>query len=128
MSGSEGSARLYLANRLPLLHPEEQVFKAMLDGWRHQEPGAPVPLEQPGRAGRGDVALYRLDAGQGSAHLGRGDRGGRMVGEVPLDFVERGGAAQVCDSAQHRAGPRASVRRSPGRAPVRSSRSQCRRR
>ncbi|MWA09137.1 tyrosine-type recombinase/integrase [Streptomyces sp. BA2] len=37
MSGSEGSARLYLASGVPLLHPEEQVFTAMLDGWRHQQ-------------------------------------------------------------------------------------------
>ncbi|WP_413812707.1 hypothetical protein [Streptomyces sp. OE57] len=28
-----------------------------------------------------------------------------MVGEVLLHFVERGGAAQVGDPAQHRAGP-----------------------
>ncbi|MCI2424368.1 site-specific integrase [Saccharopolyspora sp. K220] len=32
-----GVARLYLADGVPLLHPEEQVFAAMLDGWRNQQ-------------------------------------------------------------------------------------------
>lgn len=31
-----GSAGLYLAAGVPLLHPEEQVVAAMLDGWRNQ--------------------------------------------------------------------------------------------
>ncbi|OXM60473.1 integrase [Amycolatopsis vastitatis] len=31
-----GSAGLHLATGVPLLHPEEQVFAAMLDGWRNQ--------------------------------------------------------------------------------------------
>jgi integrase/recombinase XerC len=29
-------ARLHLADGVPLLRPEEQVFSAMLDGWRNQ--------------------------------------------------------------------------------------------
>ena len=32
-----GAARLHLADGLPLLRPEEQVFEAMLDGWRNQQ-------------------------------------------------------------------------------------------
>lgn len=41
MSGSSGAAPgaagLHLAGGLPLLRPEEQVFSAMLDGWRNQQ-------------------------------------------------------------------------------------------
>ena len=33
-----GVARLHLADGMPLLRPEEQVFSAMLDGWRNQLP------------------------------------------------------------------------------------------
>ena len=32
-----GVARLHLADGVPLLRPEEQVFSAMLDGWRNQQ-------------------------------------------------------------------------------------------
>jgi len=32
----EGSARLVLAEGVPLLHPETQLFEAMLQGWRNQ--------------------------------------------------------------------------------------------
>ncbi|MER8161024.1 hypothetical protein [Streptomyces sp. NPDC094472] len=32
-----GTARLHLADGVPLLRPEEQVFEAMLDGWRRGE-------------------------------------------------------------------------------------------
>jgi hypothetical protein len=32
-----GSARLQLAAGVPLLRPEEQVFEAMLTGWRNQQ-------------------------------------------------------------------------------------------
>ncbi|MER6173603.1 hypothetical protein [Streptosporangium sp. NPDC001681] len=32
-----GSARLHLVGGVPLLRPEEQVFAAMLDGWRNQQ-------------------------------------------------------------------------------------------
>ncbi|MFG1879517.1 tyrosine-type recombinase/integrase [Sphaerisporangium sp. NPDC049003] len=32
-----GSARLLLAEGVPLLRPEEQIFGAMLDGWRNQQ-------------------------------------------------------------------------------------------
>jgi integrase/recombinase XerC len=32
-----GVARLYLADGVPLLRPEEQVFNAMLDGCRNQQ-------------------------------------------------------------------------------------------
>ncbi|MFF3578589.1 hypothetical protein [Streptomyces mirabilis] len=41
-----GSARLHLVDGLPLLRPDEQVFEAMLKGWRHaggheSAPGTP---------------------------------------------------------------------------------------
>ena len=32
-----GAARLQLADGIPLLRPEEQVFTAMLEGWRNQQ-------------------------------------------------------------------------------------------
>ena len=32
-----GAVRLHLAGGLPLLRPDEQVFRAMLDGWRNQQ-------------------------------------------------------------------------------------------
>ena len=35
--GTPGSAGLHLAAGVPLLHPGEQVFAAMLDGWRAQQ-------------------------------------------------------------------------------------------
>lgn len=35
--GPAGTARLHLADGLALLRPEEQVFTAMLDGWRAQQ-------------------------------------------------------------------------------------------
>lgn len=36
---SEGSARLVLLNGMTLLHPEDAVFEAMLDGWTRQQRG-----------------------------------------------------------------------------------------
>lgn len=36
-SSVQGAAGLYLVDGLSLLHPEEQVFGAMLEGWRHQQ-------------------------------------------------------------------------------------------
>jgi integrase/recombinase XerC len=35
--GLDGSARLQLVDRVPLLRPAEQVFEAMLDRWRNQQ-------------------------------------------------------------------------------------------
>ena len=35
--GTPGSAGLHLAAGVPLLHPGEQVFAAMLEGWRAQQ-------------------------------------------------------------------------------------------
>ena len=32
-----GAAGLHLADGVPLLRPEEQVFSAMLEGWRNQQ-------------------------------------------------------------------------------------------
>ncbi|MEV6602409.1 tyrosine-type recombinase/integrase [Actinoplanes sp. NPDC051346] len=37
MAVPEGSAGLHLVRGVPLLHPEELVFQAMLDGWRNQQ-------------------------------------------------------------------------------------------
>src|SRR2546421_458489 len=36
-SGIPGSAALHLVDGIALLRPEEQVFAAMLDGWRAQQ-------------------------------------------------------------------------------------------
>src|SRR6266581_3106276 len=35
--GAPGSAGLHLAAGVPLLHPDEQVFAGMLEGWRVQQ-------------------------------------------------------------------------------------------
>ena len=32
-----GAVRLHLADGVPLLRPEDQVFQAMLEGWRNQQ-------------------------------------------------------------------------------------------
>ncbi|MEV1173024.1 hypothetical protein [Nonomuraea sp. NPDC049784] len=32
-----GTARLQLVDGVALLHPQEQVFEAMVDGWRNQQ-------------------------------------------------------------------------------------------
>lgn len=37
MTEVPGAAHLELVGDLPLLHPEAQLFEAMLDGWRHQQ-------------------------------------------------------------------------------------------
>ncbi|MEY9934729.1 hypothetical protein ABH926_009397 [Catenulispora sp. GP43] len=36
---SEGSARLVLLDGVALLHPEDMVFEAMLEGWSRQQLG-----------------------------------------------------------------------------------------
>ena len=36
MAEMAGSARLVLVDGVALLHPEDQVFQAMLLGWRNQ--------------------------------------------------------------------------------------------
>ncbi len=33
----QGAAQLHLAAGVRLLHPQEQVLEAMLDGWRNQQ-------------------------------------------------------------------------------------------
>ncbi|MEV0226122.1 hypothetical protein [Streptomyces sp. NPDC050704] len=35
-----GAAQLHLADGVPLLQPEEQVFEAVLDGWLYHRTGA----------------------------------------------------------------------------------------
>ena len=37
LAAAPGAARLHLADGVPLLRPDEQVFQAMLDGWRNQQ-------------------------------------------------------------------------------------------
>jgi integrase/recombinase XerC len=49
-----GAASLVLVDGVPLLHPETQVFEAMLEGWRNQgagpQPGS-VDTDDPGGSG-----------------------------------------------------------------------------
>ena len=47
--GSPGSAGLHLAAGVPLLHPDEQVFTAMLEGWRAQQLARNLALATAGR-------------------------------------------------------------------------------
>ena len=44
-----GSAALHLAAGVPLLHPGEQVFAAMLEGWRAQQLARNLALATAGR-------------------------------------------------------------------------------
>ena len=37
MTEEPGATHLELVDDVPLLHPEPQLFEAMLDGWRHQQ-------------------------------------------------------------------------------------------
>ena len=37
LAAAPGAVRLHLADGVPLLRPDEQVFQAMLDGWRNQQ-------------------------------------------------------------------------------------------
>ena len=47
--GLPGSAGLHLAAGVPLLHPDEQVFTAMLEGWRAQQLARNLALATAGR-------------------------------------------------------------------------------
>jgi len=47
--GTPGSAGLHLAAGVPLLHPGEQVFAAMLEGWRAQQLARNLALATAGR-------------------------------------------------------------------------------
>src|SRR5580704_1160447 len=47
--GTPGSAGLHLAAGVPLLHPDEQVFTAMLEGWRAQQLARNLALATAGR-------------------------------------------------------------------------------
>ena len=47
--GTPGSAGLHLAAGVPLLHPGEQVFAAMLEGWRAQQLARNLALATVGR-------------------------------------------------------------------------------
>ena len=44
-----GSAGLHLAAGVPLLHPGEQVFAAMLEGWRAQQLARNLAFSTAGR-------------------------------------------------------------------------------
>ena len=50
-----GAARLHLADGIPLLCPEGQMFTAMLEGWRHQHLA-------------GNLALATITARERAAH------------------------------------------------------------
>lgn len=63
-AAARGAAGLHLAGGLPLLRPEEQVFNAMLDGWRDQQLARNLQVstvtgrEQAVRAFAGHAAAY----------------------------------------------------------------------
>jgi site-specific recombinase XerD len=58
-----GSAGLHLTDGVALLHPEEQVFEAMLDGWRNQQLARNLALSTIGkRATRLRAFLAHADA------------------------------------------------------------------
>jgi hypothetical protein len=58
-----GSAGLHLTDGVALLHPEEQVFEAMLDGWRNQQLARNLALSTIGkRATRLRAFLTHADA------------------------------------------------------------------
>ena len=72
--GTPGSAGLHLAAGVPLLHPDEQVFAAMLEGWRGAAAG-PEPGAGHGRPAGGDGAgvcraRRRVSVAVGSADAG----------------------------------------------------------
>ena len=49
-----GVVRLHLADGVPLLRPDEQVFQAMLDGWRNQQLARDLARSTVGGRGTGD--------------------------------------------------------------------------
>jgi len=61
--GAPGSAGLHLAAGVPLLHPGEQVFTAMLEGWRAQQLARNLAFATIGRR----VAMVRAFAGHADA-------------------------------------------------------------
>ena len=61
--GTPGSAGLHLAADVPLLHPGEQVFAAMLDGWRAQQLARNLALATAG----GREAMVRAFAAHADA-------------------------------------------------------------
>ena len=80
-----GSAGVHLAAGVPLLHPGEQVFAAMLDGWRAQQLARNLAFSTVGRreamvrafAGHADAMPWRWEAGTVDEWLGelRGIKG-----------------------------------------------------
>ena len=54
-----GAARLHLADGIPLLRPEEQVFTAMLEGWRHQQLARNLALATIDRPGTRRPRVHR---------------------------------------------------------------------
>jgi integrase/recombinase XerC len=61
--GGPGSAGLHLAAGVPLLHPGEQVFTAMLEGWQAQQLARNLAFATIGRR----VAMVRAFAGHAEA-------------------------------------------------------------
>ena len=72
--GTPGSAGLHLAAGVPLLHPDEQVFAAMLEGWRAQQLARNLALGH-GRAAGGDGAGVRRARRRDAVGVGAADAG-----------------------------------------------------
>ena len=69
-----GSAGVHLAGDVPLLHPDEQVFAAMLEGWRAQQLARNLAFTTAGRR----EAMVRAFAAHADAFpvaVGSGDGG-----------------------------------------------------
>ena len=71
--GTPGSAGLHLAAGVPLMHPDEQVFTAMLEGWRAQQLARNLALATAGR--REAMVGVRRARGRVPVAVGSGDGG-----------------------------------------------------
>lgn len=76
-----GSARLHLIDGLPLLRPDEQVFEAMIKGWRNQQVARNLSLgvrQRPGTHGR--AFTRHADAMPGSGRRSTSTNGQPICG------------------------------------------------
>ncbi len=111
--GTPGSAGLHLAAGVPLLHPDEQVFAAMLEGWRAQQLARNLALATVGRreamvrafAAHADAMPWQWGPGMLDEWLGelRGVKGLRRSTVRSLCLVGVG-VLLVCDRSGLRVG------------------------
>ena len=101
--GTPGSAGLYLAAGVPLLHPDEQVFAAMLAGWRAQQLARNLALATIGRreamvrsfAAHADAMPWQWGPGMLDEWLG--DLRGAAAVDGPVVCLVGVGVLLVCD-------------------------------